>query len=274
MTDNRSFKKAVRERAARTGEKYTTARRALLADGHDNGSADPIEAALTPGSVIAFVCGGGMTNLALVMPTLVKLRGRGHKLMCMLSERHSMALPSAGDFAVVSGAATVNEVVDAYRSDADDQVEAAIFAAAEGVTVVDGPTTFGEWVEQLQTRSSRGLAPVLWVQDIQVGGPFALGSRNDVDEISDQLAGLHDLARETGAIIALGHCMSFDMRESWQMIVDGVDETFVVDDEEQSVWGRDPTKLTLHHFRGRQKTLISRVVDHRFSSWRAELAKG
>jgi hypothetical protein len=51
-----------------------------------------------------------MTNLALVMPSLVKFRRRGHRLTCMLGEpRGSFALPSAGDFAIVSGAATVTD---------------------------------------------------------------------------------------------------------------------------------------------------------------------
>jgi hypothetical protein len=162
-------------------------------------------------------------------------------------------------------------IVEARQGDADQQVEEAISAAAEGITVIDPPTTIGEWVARLQAHSAEGATPVLWVQDIQVGAPFELSLRDDVDEIPDQLANLSELATETGAIVALGHCMSSDMRESWQTIVDGVDEAFIVDDEEHAVWDHDPTKLTLHHFQGRRKTIVTRVVDHRFSSWRGEL---
>jgi hypothetical protein len=53
VTQNRSFKQAVRERAARTGENYTTARRALMSDSNRAAPTDAIEAALRPGSVTA-----------------------------------------------------------------------------------------------------------------------------------------------------------------------------------------------------------------------------
>ena len=52
MTEDRALKRAVRERAARTGEKYTQARRAVLAEGDRSGEDKLASVTVTAGSVV------------------------------------------------------------------------------------------------------------------------------------------------------------------------------------------------------------------------------
>ena len=59
MTDQKALKRAVRARMGRTGENYTTARRALT--GQDGGGQrSPLAEMLAPGRTALVVCGGGM----------------------------------------------------------------------------------------------------------------------------------------------------------------------------------------------------------------------
>jgi len=86
VTENSAFKKAVRARMDETGEKYTEARRGLLAasakteDRVSQERPDPLPVTLDfPAETFTAVVGaGGVTNLGLVMPRLIDLARQGH----------------------------------------------------------------------------------------------------------------------------------------------------------------------------------------------------
>ena len=75
VTENSSVKKAVRRRKQETGENYTEARRAVLAERAQSGGttgSPSIGLKFEPETLAAVIGGGGMTNLALVMPWVVR----------------------------------------------------------------------------------------------------------------------------------------------------------------------------------------------------------
>lgn len=80
MPSTHSFKRKVRAPMAETGEKYTVARWALLAEAAMNEPLDPVIHALRPGPMIGVVSEFALTNLGFVLPHLIRLHEKGHRL--------------------------------------------------------------------------------------------------------------------------------------------------------------------------------------------------
>lgn len=282
MTVDKAFKRAVRERMRQTGEKYTEARRAL--GGTDGGagrpeSADPIAAGLRPGRLVAFVCGGGFVNFSLVMPYLIQFQDRGHHLTYVLSERDGiLEIPSPFDFACARGITSTEHVAEILADeDAGEDAMNALIAGVPNASLTDEPMHDLLWARHLREKTATGRAAVLWVNDVQVGPPLARAGEGGFDGIADQLVGLRRLAVETGAIIALGHCMPAHYRDGWDVIVNGVDETFVIsshvddapeDHAEQP--GDDGGRMRIeHHWKGGPAYSFPCEVDTGFGRWRS-----
>ena len=269
MTSDSAFKRAVRERMQSTGEKYTQARRAVAAD-PALGSQDPLRTALRPGRVVGIVSGGGGTNLALVIPYLIKFQDRGHWLTYLRSERTGLfEVPSPFDFVCARGLASYDEVGDLIAAE-DPRAEALLMALPDD-TATHGPLLAADWRQHLAEKAVGGRAPVVWIQDVQVGAPFAPRRRDeDSDEaIAEQLALLRDVAVESGAIVAVGHCMPYDWHDGWDVIVEGADDTFVIaSDDTYDVDGATRGATIEHHSHDAPPANFRRTIDTSFSRWR------
>jgi hypothetical protein len=260
-----------------TGEKYTEARRALLAA--DSAPPPPAQTVfgdtLRPGAITAVVCGGGLTNLAFALPTLLARRDAGHHLVTVAGERDNvLELPSPLDFPVITRLATVTEVASMFV-ERDERLTDLIAQAARHVTAASGQATPGAWRERLAGLAQDGTQPVVWVQDIQVAGPIVVPrGRSGFDEIPAQMDALRALARETGATIALGHCANFD-HPDWELVASAADETFVINDDAALDTDLDrPRAAMVHHYRGgRAVGTHPALIDHAFADWRIELLR-
>jgi len=276
-------------------EKYTQARRAITDPDHPApGSEDPVGAALRPGRVVGIVSGGGMTNLALVISYLIGFQDRGHWLTYVRSERTGLfEVPSPFDFVCARGLAGYDQLGELIVAH-DPQVEELLMALADDTTT-HGPLLPSDWRQHLIEKTTAGRTPVVWVQDIQVGAPLALGRSDDYDGIPDQLSRLRDIAAETGAIIAVGHCMPHDWPDGWEMIVDGTDDTFVIASdlirtgvaaaadidnsdagaEVATVNGGAGRGATIsHHSHDAPPANFRRTIDTSFSRWRTTVMQG
>jgi hypothetical protein len=112
---------------------------------------------------------------------------------------------------------------------------------------------------------------VVWIQDIQVGAPFAPRRRDeDSDEaIAEQFTLLRDVAVGSGAIVAFGHCMPYDSRDGWDVIVKGADDTFVIaSDDTYDVGGATRGATIEHHSHDAPPASFRRTIDTSFSRWR------
>lgn len=268
MTTNRNFKRRVRDRMAQTGETYMQARSALLAAQGTPPREDPIAVALAPGLVTGVVCGGGLTSFALLMPYLLKLEDRGHHLTYVMSERAGiLELPSPFDFICARSLAAIDEMAD--KLDAEDPADVHdLISRLPDAGSTPGPMAAGTWREHLLENRSAGRPPVVWVQDVQVAPPLALGGDPGFDAIPAQLAGLRQLATETDAIIAVGHCMPYDSPDGWDLIVDGVDNTFVIETGDVPHNAGLLSATIEHHSSGGPPDSFHRKIDASFDGWR------
>ena len=270
MTTSRRLKRRVRDRMARTGETYMQARSVLLAEQGPRPREDPIAVALTPGLVTGVVCGSGMYSFALLMPYLLKLEDRGHHLTYVMSEREGiLELPSPFDFICARSLAAIDEMADKLSAEDPADVHDLIRRLPDASSI-PGPMAAGTWREHLLEKRSSGRPPVVWVQDVQVGPPLALGGDSGFDGIAAQLAGLRELATETDAIIALGHCMPYDSPDGWDLIVDGVDNTFVIETDGAPDGAGRLSATIEHHSSGGPPDPFQRKIDTSFDGWRSQ----
>lgn len=245
MTQKRSVQQAARKRKDATGENYTTALRAILAERGENGggrapAAVPlISDALRPGTVTTVVSSGGATNLAVILGDLVALRDAGHPVFIAGhdSGRGLAGLPSPVDLMWATGTATIDRIRELISADDTDALVRLHDRANAGVVYLSRPLTSAEWEQQLAV-SDEDRPAVVWVQDIQVDAPVAdwpTGRHlSEHDQVPVQLTALKDLARETGAIVAAGHCGSPDDESDWRMISGIASETVLVSDKLRS----------------------------------------
>src|SRR4051794_26787481 len=178
MTHNKDLKSLIRERMRETGEKYTQARRAVLAQrGQPADVLSEVTRAIQPGRVTALLSSGGGTNFGLAVPALCGLLKAGHPLLHTTGGREGLlALPNDFDFAIELGIATPDEVVDALAGDElDQELLAKMEPMMRLITTMNGPGTYSEIAEILSRRNTEGLPGVMWVQDFDDGGPFAFG---------------------------------------------------------------------------------------------------
>jgi hypothetical protein len=259
-----------------TGEKYTEAHRAVLQPPtHDS----LIDAALKPGRTTAVVAGGGLTNLALLMPRLVRLHQAGHPLFVVPLEPQfrPRELPGLFDFVTATGLATTADIEAMIRADERDRLVALLERVSENLTWIDVPQPCTRWREQLATASSRtGRAAVIFAQDVQADpplsgarGPSGRGDLAAGRPVPAQAATLTRLARETGAIITFGHCMPFNYEEGWRHLTEIADHTIAIEIDELDLGQLDrPRAATLHHHEdGHEIARVAATIDHRFRDW-------
>lgn len=268
MTRNSSLKKDVRARMAATGENYTTALRAITG-GNDGGALSPVASALTQGTVTIAVCGGGMSNTALMLPEMLRLARAGHPLVIRPGQREGITeLPSVVDLAVLAGTLPLDQAAAVANDDL-----AALLAAVEKTKVaaiyLDGSMLRAELVSQIeQLQSDYGKPAMIWVQDVQVAGAVAIPGDAEPD---DQVAALLDVARQSGAIIAGGHCMPSEYEPGWEDVAAAASEAFVIDWVDDGAI--DPCDgprdgVLIHVVGGIRTDTIPWRVDHRPFSWR------
>ncbi len=281
MTDNSAFKKQVRARMAETDEKYTEARRKILAGSGPRRSPLPPTTAidLSPGTFTAILGGGGMTNLALVMPHLVNLAHKGHPVLIAAHEgRASMwNLGSPLDFLAAAGVITPQEIAEHLASKSEEERRhLASLLADFPMTFAGGPQPAIAWEDQLSAQDSKHA--VLYVPDLNVDLPLSdwppAGTRrslSSVDMMPAQLAGLRSVARRAEAAVVGGSV------DSWDLVADLADARIVLKDdmhsdengmrqaelEFHSRWSEDPGPLRREHT----------TLDLGFDRWRFLLAE-
>lgn len=281
MTDNSAFKKQVRARMAEKGEKYTEARRKLLRGPYAGQSPIPPAVAIDfpPESFTAVLGGGGMTNLALVMPHLVDFARKGHPVVIAAHEgrARTWTLGSPMDFLVAGGAISPEELVNRWTSGSDEDWDYLRELLDEfPMTFVGGPQPAIAWESQLA--SQNGKHAVLYVPDLNVDLPLSdwpqaesRSSLSSLDLMPAQLAGLKSVGRQAGAAVIGGSV------DSWELVTDIVDAWIVLNDDLRSVndgvrdatlefhsrWSEDPDPIRQEHA----------SVDVSFERWRHMMAE-
>lgn len=229
MTDNKAQKRAIRQRMAETGEKYTDARRELLNPGTSSDSFE-LRHLVKPRTVSAIVSSGGGTNLALAMPVLARHLDRGGHLVVTQYRDDASAMPGPLDLVVTRGIATLDEVRGWLEEDDRSGLEPAVEAAAAGVQVFKGPTTPALLREALML----GPNPLLYVQDVQTDPPLQQPARNrrlkhEHELVPDNVEALGEVVLSVGASAIVGHCMPADDIESWEPLSKVADHTFAIE---------------------------------------------
>jgi len=267
MTKNASLKKDVRARMAAAGENYTTALRAIT--GGAGGGLSPVASALKPGTVTIAVCGGGMSNTALLLPEILRLARAGHPLVIRPGQREGITeLPSLVDLAVLAGTLPLDQASAAANEDGLAALVAAVEETKVAAMYLGGAMLRTRLVSQIrQLQAEYGKPAVIWVQDVQVAGAVALGPDAEPE---DQVAALLDVAQQSGAIIAGGHCMPSEYEPGWEDVAAAASEAFVIDWADESI---DPFEgsrdgVLIHVVGGIRTDTIPWRVDHRPFSWR------
>lgn len=247
VTDNSAFKKLVRARMGAKGENYTTARRRLLeetsAAGGDTRPERPAPLPLAIGlpaeTFTAVVGAGGMTNLGLVMPSLISMARDGHRVVIAAHEGEisfwNLAAPF--DFLVAAGAIGAEELATRWTSGSEeDRAYLRDLIEAFPMTFMVDRHPAATWIEALGSQG--GKHAVLYVPDVQVDLPLsdwpradARGSLSDFDLMPAQLTGLKSIAREAGAAVLGSHCMPARHVDGWRIVADIADDTIVGDGE-------------------------------------------
>lgn len=235
MTQNKDLKAAIRARMAAEDESFNTARRRVLGERGPGGQTALLAAvkqAMKPGTVTAVVSGGGVTNFGMVSRAISSLLLDGASLVHTTAGRDGIeSLPGDVDFAIATGRVSGEEAVTALAG--SEGARGKFFERIEPlmrrIFVLNGQTAYENLRRELVTTGATGVAPVLWVQDFDDGGPFATGSgwreRLRPDELAVQLPLLKRLAVETGAVVAMGELQSWSEREGWSAILDHADVT-------------------------------------------------
>jgi hypothetical protein len=227
VTVNPSKKRAIRDRMAATGESYTQAARVLSTTAPDGAAI--AYGALKPGRLVASVCAGGMSNTALFLPALARLRDEGHAVVVM--PYRGNALPHPLDLVVLGGHSDPETLsgLDA------PQITALVKIAATGFEFLDRPLRLADWQRKLDDMRARtGRAPVMFVQDIQSNGPIVESlhaperGESELDGIPRQVSALRVLANTAEAIIAVSHCDSPTTPGTWNAVEAAADEAFLI----------------------------------------------
>ena len=289
MTENSSVKKAARRRKKETGEKYTEARRAVLAEREQSGGttgSPSIGLKFEPETLTAVIGGGGMTNLALVMPWVVRCADEGRRVVVAANEGKldPWGMASPFDFLVAGGKVSSEEFTRLWTSEdkADrERLLGMVDSRFPSVSYASGPLTSSAWVSALAPSES-GKPSILLVPDLQVDravsdwpSPEVSAEVSDFELLPTQATGLRTIARQAKAIVVCCHCASTSDEEGWGLLGQIADESVVLsndlwDAEERAV----PAKLEFHSrwAPGIEPTHTGSVrIDTNFAEWRNEV---
>jgi hypothetical protein len=289
VTENSSLKKAVRRRMEETGQKYTTALRAVLAEREQSGGAPAspsVGLKLEPETLTAVIGGGGMTNLALVMPWVVRSADEGRRVVVAANEGKldPWGAASPFDFLIAGGRVSREEFTRLWASKEKADRERLLGLVDSGfpsVSFASGPLTSSAWISSLNSSES-GKPSILLVPDIQVDRAVsdrpsqeASADVSDFDLLPTQATGLRTIARQAKAIVIVCHCASTGDEEGWGLLGQIADESVVLSDD---LWDSEervvPAKLAFHSrwTSGMEPTRTGSVrIDTSFSEWRNDV---
>lgn len=272
MTENKLKKRAIRERMAKTGEKYTAARRALL-DVAAGPPSHELPHLLRPGAVVAIVNGGGGTNLALAMPVLARHLDEGGHLVVTQYGDDALALPNALDIVVARGVATLAQVTAWLESDDEESLGQAVEAAVAGVRVFKGSTT----PEILAGALELAPKPLLYVQDVQTDPPLRQPNPgrelSEFDLVPDNVRAIRGVIEKVGGQVIVGHCIPADDIESWEPISRVADYTLAIE-HGYIVGDKDEISATVEVFDSAGPLDSYKTsIDSSFLRWRSAFLK-
>lgn len=289
VTENSSVKKAARKRMEETGEKYTEARRTVLAERVQ--SAGPtgspsVGLKLEPETLTAVIGGGGMTNLALVMPWLVRCADEGRRVVVAANEGRlgPWGTGSPFDFLIAGGKVSREEFTRLWASEDEADRErslALVDSSFPSVSFASGPLTSSACISALAP-SEGGKPSVFLVPDLQVDqavsdwpSPEVSAEVSDFELLPTQATGLRRIARQAKAIVVGCHCASTGDEEGWGLLKQIADESVVLSDD---LWDAEkrvvPAKLEFHSrwTPGIEPTHSgSALIDTSFSEWRNDV---
>lgn len=262
MTENSSVKKAARRRKEATGEKYTEALRAVLAERQGGGGStgpSSVGLKLEPETLTAVIGGGGLTNLALVMPWVVGSAEAGHRVVVAANEGklEAWGMASPFDFLVAGGKVSAEDLAELWISE-DEADRKRLLALVEGaypsISFAAGPRAADEWVSALTASPAGGKPSILLVPEIQVDRavsdwPPAQASAgvSDFELLPTQATGLRSIARQAKAIVIVCHCAGIGEDGGPGMLGQIADESVVlVDDLWDSEQRNVPATLRFH----------------------------
>lgn len=241
------------------------------------------ELELSPGTLTAVVNAGGLVNLALVMPTLLRLVDQGHKLGVVGSKNGSKStgLAAPFDFVAARGPQSLedlNALLNGSTVAKEMQWSEIVGDGLAKAIFNPNPRHDSEWLSDLESEEP-DKESVLLVPDLQED--LALRdwspdlSRSPVissfDVMPAQLAGLKALSRRGDLAVVGGHCAGHECNDSWRVVADIADQTIVVKDLGEVRPGRLAVELSYYSpgsATGLPEAAEQRVVDLRFSEWR------
>jgi hypothetical protein len=290
VTENSSVKKAARRRMKETGEKYTEALRAVLAEREWSGGivgSPSVGLKLEPETLTAVIGGGGLTNLALVMPWVIRCADEGRRVMVAANEGklEPWGLASPFDFLIAGGKVPSEEFTRLWISKDKGDRQRLLELVETGyptVSFASGPLTSSAWISGLERSSESGKPSVLLVPDLQVDravsdwpSPEVGAEVSDFDLLPTQATGLRTIARQAKAIVVGCHCASTSDEEGWALLGQIADESVVLVND---LWDADehvvPARLEFHSrwAPGTEPTHTgSARIDTRFAEWRNEV---
>lgn len=272
-----------------TGEKYTKALRAVLAEREQFGGATAsasVGLKLEPETLTAVIGGGGMTNLALVMPWVVRSADEGRRVVVAANEGKldPWGAASPFDFLVAGGRVSREEFTRLWSSEGEADRKRLLGLVDTGfpsVGFASGPLTSSAWISALNPSES-GKPSILLVPDLQVDRAVsdwpsqeASAEVSDFDLLPTQATGLRMIARQAKAIVIACHCASTSDEEGWGLLGQIADEAVVLTDD---LWDAEegvvPAKLKFHSrwVPGIEPTRTETVrIDTSFSEWRNDV---
>ncbi|MDO8184655.1 hypothetical protein Q5424_04820 [Conexibacter sp. JD483] len=257
------LKRAVRERMAATGEKYTQAYRALTEP--DDGFIPEV----VPGKVTAVMSSGGHLNLDLIAPALTAALATGQRLIVVPYEGRTVySLPGLLDLAVMRGITDDDAIAEIFAT-RDRARLARIFEAVDDIEFWMPRVPQTRWEEKLDNQT------VVWVQDVQAAAPLG-GVEGDPFRdhgMRAQLTTLRRIARDTGAGVAIANCT--DIQKDWKLVAECVDTAYGVEVLDRLTYqsGGEPRDLRIHCYdRGHRSWQARRTAPARsVTTWRPVL---
>jgi hypothetical protein len=289
VTENSSVKKAARRRMEETDEKYTEALRVVLAEREQSGGATATPSVglkLEPETLTAVIGGGGMTNLALVMPWVIRSADEGRRVVVAANEGKldPWGTASPFDFLIAGRRVSREEFTRLWTSEDEADRERLLGLVDSGfpsVSFASGPLASSTWISALNSSESEKPS-ILLVPDLQVDRAVsdwpsqeASAEVSDFDLLPTQATGLRMIARQAKAIVIACHCASTGDEEGWGLLEQIADESVVLSDD---LWDAEervvPAKLEFHSrwAPGIEPTRTGRVrIDTSFSEWRNDV---
>lgn len=242
------------------------------------------EIELRPGTLTAVVNAGGLVNLALVIPTLVRLVDQGHKLGVVGSKNgsRSTGLAAPFDFVAARGPKSLGALNALLRGGTPEEEMRWSEIIGDGLARAvfnANPRPGSEWLSDLKPEEPEKES-VLLVPDLQEDVALrdwtpdlsATSAISPFEIMPAQLVALKALSRRGNLVVVGGHCAGHECSDSWRVVADIADQTIIVKDLGEVRHGRLAVELNYYSPRSASslpEATERRVVDLRFSGWRS-----